>query len=322
MKFITGIFILCFSLSAFTQATEAEATRSVSRLLAGLSSVNAAPDLCSKTGDALRDHKWRAGAPDCETPGAKEPPYEVVAVDNSTYVLRQNKCLTFEAPFIYLYVGTKKAFLFDTGATYGDDILRRWVDETLSRIPGGDKLELVVAHSHSHGDHTAGDGSFSGRPNTQVIGHSPESVAAAFGIQNWPEGEGKLDLGGRELTVLPIPGHEPSSIAVYDSKTKNLLTGDTFYPGNIFLSEENFPEFRSSINRLHTFTQTHPVHDFLGAHVEMSAEPGKDYTYGSTYQPNEHRLPLTQENLDELQNYLSRNPPAESKVFNDIELTL
>ncbi|MFL5784905.1 MAG: MBL fold metallo-hydrolase, partial [Bacteriovoracaceae bacterium] len=79
---------------------------------------------------------------------------------------------------------------------------------------------------------------------------------------------------------------------------------------------------KDSIDRLHTFTQTHPVHDFLGAHVEMSAEPGKDYSYGSTYQPNEHRLPLTQENLDELQNYLSGNPPAQEKVFSDLQLTL
>ncbi|MFL5784156.1 MAG: MBL fold metallo-hydrolase [Bacteriovoracaceae bacterium] len=321
MKFIAGIFILMSSLNAFSQATEAAAVSSVGALVEGLASVNAAPDLCAKTGDVLRDHKWRAGAPDCEARGAKEPPYEVVAVDSSTYVLRQNKCLTFEAPFVYLYVGTKKAFLFDTGATY-DDLLRKWVDDTLEKIPGGKDLELVVAHSHSHGDHTAGDSTFRNRPNTQIVGLAPDEVAGAFGIKDWPKGQGSLDLGGRKLDILAIPGHEASSIAVYDSKTKNMLTGDTFYPGNIFLSQATFPEFKDSIDRLHTFTQTHPVHDFLGAHVEMSAETGKDYSYGSTYQPNEHRLPLTQENLDELQNYLSGNPPAQEKVFSDLQLTL
>ncbi len=30
--------------------------------------------------------------------------------------------------------------------------------------------ELVVAHTHAHGDHVAGDGQFAGRPLTTVVG--------------------------------------------------------------------------------------------------------------------------------------------------------
>ena len=31
----------------------------------------------------------------------------------------------------------------------------------------------------------------------------------------------------------------------------------------------------------------------LGAHIEMTATPKVNYPYGTTYQPNEHALPLT-----------------------------
>ncbi len=317
------LFLIClYSGTLLGQATSQEATRQVGRLVSGLETLQrGAPDLCEESGDILRNHRWRAGAPDCEAPGAKEPPFETVQVDAVTFVLRQNKCINFEAPFVYLYIGNNQAFLFDTGATQ-DDSIRRWVDETLARLPNGQNLELIVAHSHSHGDHMAGDSSFQNRPRTRIIGSSPEEVATAFGIQNWPAGNGRVDLGGRPLTIIPVPGHESSSIAVYDSRTRDMLTGDSFYPGNIFLSEETFPAFRESISRLHAFTRTNPVRNFLGAHIEISQRPGEAYEYGKTYQPDEHRLPLTQENLDELQNYLATNPAAGSRAFSDFLLTL
>lgn len=272
----------------------------------------------------LADKKWFEGAPNCNAKGAKEPPYEVLKVNETTYVMRQNKCINFEAPFVYLYIGDDKAFLFDTGATGNPNTMpiRKWVDDMLKNHPKKDKLELIVAHSHAHGDHMAGDDQFEGRPNTKIIGSSPEEVASAFGIKNWPKGEGELDLGNRKLSILPIPGHEDSSIAVYDHKSGDMLTGDTIYPGNVFLSESTFPEFKDSINRLHAFSQKHPIRNMLGAHVEMSAEPGKDFPYGSTYHPNEHKLPLRQEHLDELKNYLDGNPRPTYKKFSSIILNM
>lgn len=269
----------------------------------------------------IADKKWISGAKDCSKPEAKKPAYEVLSVNNGYYILRQNKCLNFEAPFVYLYVGDTGALLIDTGATHSADI-RKFVDETLAKMPNGDKLKLVVAHSHSHGDHMAGDQFFADRPNTTVVGYSPEEVAKAFNIKDWPNGEGEIDLGNRKMSVLAIPGHESSSIAVYDHKSGDMATGDTFYPGNIFLSEYNYPEFKQSINRIWNFSQKHKVRNYLGAHVEMSAEPGVDYEYGSTDQPNEHKLPLRQEHMDELKKYLDENPRPARKVFADYIIAL
>jgi glyoxylase-like metal-dependent hydrolase (beta-lactamase superfamily II) len=153
------------------------------------------------------------------------------------------------------------------------------------------------------------------------VGKSPEEVAKAFNVKNWPNGEGTIDLGNRKLSIIPIPGHEESSIAVYDHKSGDMLTGDTVYPGNIFLSGgSSWKDFKASVNRLHKFTETHPVRNFLGAHIEMAAEPGKDFSYGSTYHPNEHNLPLRQEHLNEIKQYLDGNPDAKTKYFADIIL--
>jgi hydroxyacylglutathione hydrolase len=284
----------------------------------------AVPDNLDQESQLLADKKWFAGAPDCSKPESKLPPYEVHQVNDGYYVMRQNKCVNFEAPFVYLYIGDDSAFLFDTGASYDENEfpIRKWVDEVLKKHPKGDKLKLVVAHSHSHGDHVAGDSQFRDRPNTTVVGQHPSEVARAFNIKKWPTDIGSIDLGNRKLSIIPIPGHESSSIAVYDHKSKDMLTGDTIYPGNIFLSEYNWPEFSDSIKRLHKFSKANTVRNILGAHIEMSSKPKVDYEYGSNYHPEEHRLPLYQKHLDELNEFVNKNRQAKGKVFDDLIIPL
>jgi hydroxyacylglutathione hydrolase len=272
----------------------------------------------------MADKKWYAGAPDCSKPEARTPAYEIMQVNPGFYILRQNKCLNFEAPFIYLYIGDDGAFLVDTGATHDSatNPLREIVDNILKQHPKGDELKLTVAHSHAHGDHVAGDDHFHDRKNTTVIGHDASDVAKAFNIKNWPDGIGEVDLGNRKLSIIPIPGHESSDIAIYDHVSGDLISGDSIYPGNIFLSKHSYPTYAASIKRLHDFSQRHPVRNILGAHVEMSDRPGVDYPYGSNYQPNEHRLPLRQEHLNELHQHLQQSPVPATKKFDSIILKL
>jgi len=70
--------------------------------------------------------------------------------------------------------------------------------------------DLVVAHTHGHGDHVAGDVQFEGRPGTTVVGADRASAADFFGFSRWPGQVVKLDLGGRVLEVTGIPGHQDS----------------------------------------------------------------------------------------------------------------
>ena len=235
---------------------------------------------------------WYAGGKDCG--GA--PRFVVHAYNPDFYILRQPACTSYEKPFLYLIFGNANALLLDSGAggvdvvTPVDTLVRAWMARR-----GVTSLPLIVAHSHAHGDHVAGDTLFAHRPNTTVVGRDTASVRAFFGIARWPADSGRIDLGGRVLDVLPIPGHQPASIAVYDRRTGVLLTGDTFYPGRLYVRDT--AAFATSIDRLTEFSRTHRVTHMLGAHVENTSTPSIDYPVGTVDQPAEHALSLGRSEL-------------------------
>ncbi|HTL11467.1 MAG TPA: hypothetical protein VL588_03205, partial [Bdellovibrionota bacterium] len=86
--------------------------------------------------DALvaADSHWIHGQADCSTPQARQPLIQMVQVDADTYVMRQNMCTAYEAPFMYLYCGNQKCVLMDTGDAYdpADLPLRDTVDRILT----------------------------------------------------------------------------------------------------------------------------------------------------------------------------------------------
>lgn len=239
---------------------------------------------------------WIAGGPGC----AVDPSIQIHQYNADTWILRQSMCTNFEGPFMTLLFGQDKVLMQDTGAggihianaVYG--IIDQWLASH-----GQASIQLIVSHSHAHGDHIAGDSQFQGQPDTTVVGLSVAAVQGFFGITNWPTDIVPYDLGGgRVMDVIPIPGHQTAHIALYDRQTGVLFTGDTLYPGRLYIS--NFPAYLASIQRLVDFTATRPVCHVLGTHIEMSNTPGDDFPIGSTYHPNEHPLPLGPEHLQEL----------------------
>lgn len=222
------------------------------------------------------DVAWNHG-----TPG--EPAIQVHAYDDSTVILRQSKTANYEAPFLYLLLGDERALLLDTGATE-DSPLRETVDALIAERHPEPGYGLVVAHSHPHNDHVAGDAQFTDRPDTVVVGHSPDEVRAFFGT-------GPFELGGRPLTIIDSPGHHAAAITIFDPRTGFLLTGDTVLPGRLFAFD--YPAFLSTLDRLVEFADRHPVTHVLGCHVEMRRRPGRDYAIGATYQPDERAPQMT-----------------------------
>ena len=252
---------------------------------------------------------WMHGSANC---GANaDPEVQVHSYNATTIIIRQNKCRTFEAPFIYVLLGSDKALVLDSGAT--NTVTLR---DTIRPLIGS--RQMVVAHSHAHGDHVAGDSRFNGQPSTTVVATNRAAVQAAFGITNWPTDLGSIDLGGRVLDVVAIPGHEATHIALYDRETGLLLTGDSLYPGLLFIND--WTTYRTSINRLAQFAAARPIAHVLGAHIEMTATPKVNYPYGTTFQPNEHVLQLTAANLAELDAALTAlgpTPPANPVAHDD-----
>lgn len=233
---------------------------------------------------------------------ASEPITQVQQVDPDTFVIRQSIRTNFEGPFLYLLFGSDKALLLDSGA--GGLELRPTIDKVIaewSAAHGRAPAPLVVAHSHSHGDHHQGDAEFAARPDTTVIGLAPTDVATFFGFEDWPGEIATFDLGGRPLQIIATPGHEPAHIMIYDPKTQLLLSGDTLYPGRLYVPANWSGVFGASVDRLAEFVRTHPVSHILGAHIEMTTTPGKDYGFEAPEHPNEHLLELPPEAAFELQ---------------------
>lgn len=239
--------------------------------------------------------QWITGGPDC----ASVPPWQVHAYNEDFYILRESGCTNYEKPFLYLLFGNDKVLLEDTGAGKSD--ASRVVGEVIAKWLAAkkrDSIQLIVGHSHSHGDHVAGDAGFRGLPNTTMVPLTVDGTREFYSIDKWPDGAGKIDLGGRILDVIPIPGHDALSIAIYDRQTGVLLTGDSLYPGRLYVRD--FPEFLRSTRRLVEFTRGKIVTHILGTHIEQSSTPYKDYPVGTKYQPDEHVLALSRGHLLEL----------------------
>jgi hydroxyacylglutathione hydrolase len=122
------------------------------------------------------------------------------------------------------------------------------------------------------------------------------AVVKHFGFDKWTKGVAVIDLGGRELTPYPIPGHQEASIAVSDPHTQWLLTGDTFYPGRLYVRE--WGEYKISIQHLVDFTGTHPVTALMVTHIEATGTAGEIFDFGVDCQPNEVALSFTTDDLN------------------------
>lgn len=191
----------------------------------------------------------------------------------------------------YLIVGDDKAVMFDTGNGIGD--IRAVVD-SLTDLP------VVVVNSHAHSDHVGGNFQFDaivsidtaygrdrarGLPNEDVrIELSADALCRdipgeltldSYVIHpyadkiTWVEDGHTIDIGGHVLEIRHMPGHSPGSIVLLDRERGFLWTGDTYYPGPIWLFAPgtDFAAYRDTIHRLaelaSEFQHVFPAHNIL-----------------------------------------------------------
>lgn len=230
----------------------------------------------------------------------EEPAWLIHQYNEDFFILRESGCTNYEKPFLYLLFGRDRALLLDTGAGEHPGtaaVISQLIGER-SKHNGKPAPELIVVHSHGHRDHTSGDTELAALPDTRVIPPDVTQLRQLFAMEHWPDQPGQIDLGNRLIDAIAIPGHETASIALYDRRTAILLTGDTLYPGRLYVT--GWLEFRRSISRLVEFTRTRPVAHILGAHIEQTRTPFRDYPAGTAFQPAEHELQLSRGTLLEL----------------------
>lgn len=199
----------------------------------------------------------------------------------------------FEEVISYLIVGSEKAVLFDTGMG---------ISNIKAVVEGLTKLPISVVNSHTHNDHVGDNWRFTdvyGMPTdftrtnakgspadaqaelapgqicgTLPAGFAPKSYRTkAFYISHWLHDGERIDLGGRTLEVLATPGHTPDSIALLDEQNGLLFTGDTFYPGPIYLyrPETDLDAYVASVKRMAGLASRLQL--LLPAHNVPVAEP-------------------------------------------------
>jgi hydroxyacylglutathione hydrolase len=278
----------------------------LSALLLGIGSLLAPFAATSQIIPGSVDMHWSEGEKDCKT--AHTTPIEVHVYNPQTYILRENLCSTFEAPFLYLLIGANKALLIDTGDV-ADPNLMPLAKTVMQLLPsqGTAKLPLLVVHTHRHFDHRAGDSQFANLPNVQVVGFDLDSVRRFYNFTDWPNGLATIDLGDRTVDVIPTPGHNETHVSFYDRNTALFFSGDFLMPARLLI--DNTAADLASANRVAAFVKDRPVSYVFGGHIEFDAN-GETFPWESQYHPNEHALPMTKSDLLAL--------PAAIRTFNGV----
>ncbi len=164
---------------------------------------------------------------------------EVIKINESTYRIEDGMVR------MYLFIGSKKAALIDTGMNTPD---ARKTAEGITKLP------LVLVNTHSDRDHVSGNASFS---EFYMNIAEEENYRANGGVGTIiPIKEGDvIDLGDRELYVIDIPGHTPGSVALLDERNRILVSGDSVQDGIIYMfgARRNIVDFVESLKHLKEF---------------------------------------------------------------------
>jgi glyoxylase-like metal-dependent hydrolase (beta-lactamase superfamily II) len=235
--------------------------------------------------------------------------YEVEALTDHSYRIAEGSMFN-----TYLVVGEKRALQIDAGGGFGD---LRGLVEGLVDVP----VRLLL--SHSHWDHIGAAHRFDdvlidgterhpdGRVTTDVVtddfGYSPADFVADWrgAGRSFPDGvdvegfeippiEGveavspgdRIDLGGRTLELVGVPGHSPGQLAALDREDGVLYGADVLHNGyGLYIHFEgcDIEEYVTTLERV----------------IDLRDEGAFDTLYLA------HARPLSGDDLDILDDYLA-----------------
>jgi len=274
-------------------ADQAACYRQMFRALVALGTLLTTSPARSQLVPGSMEVRWNEGATLCGT--NSRTPLQVHQYNVRTFILREDLCATFEAPFMYLLIGSTKALLIDTGDV--TDPTQMPLAKTVMRLLGGNgpaKLPLLVVHTHRHLDHRSGDAQFAHLSDVQVVGFDIENIRRYYNFNDWPNGLAQINLGDRTVDVIATPGHHETEVSFYDRNTGLFFSGDFLMPGRLLVDDAD--AYLSSAERAAAFARGRPVSFVLGGHIEMDTE-GKTVPWQSQHHPQEHVLQMTKDDL-------------------------
>jgi hydroxyacylglutathione hydrolase len=168
--------------------------------------------------------------------------FVVEDIDATTFAIGEPRY--YQGNYSYLICGQDRAVLFDAGTGMRDIVP---VVRALTKLP------VTVIPSHLHFDHVGALGRFEHTalldvPELRSRVHEGALVLQRYEFlgfadalpapriaadQWWPAGY-VIDLGGRRLQLIAMPGHTPTSVGLYDAGRRQLFAGDFIYPGELY----------------------------------------------------------------------------------------
>ena len=156
----------------------------------------------------------------------------------------------------FLLTGSESALLIDSGMNTKN--VREFAAQVTS-------LPLRLFNTHADPDHTGGNGEFDEvmmNPAEFVNYRLPHPSQKMIPVYDGDT----IDLGGRELRAIALPGHTPGSTALLDTASGMLFSGDPVQDGHIFMfgTMRDLSAYILSLKRLLTFAddikEIYPCH--------------------------------------------------------------
>ena len=184
--------------------------------------------------------------------------YNVIKIDDTSWRIEDGPVRVF------LFVGSDKALLVDSG--YGSGDLRKTV-AALTTLP------VMLVNTHADYDHIGCNSQFERafmHPSEfaryrQELSRYYSSADGNLAVSPLWEGD-IIDLGGRSFEVILTPGHTPGSISLLDEKNGILLGGDGILDDKIAMCdtwrdiEAYVLSLEKLINMRNRFQKVYPPH--------------------------------------------------------------
>ena len=166
--------------------------------------------------------------------------YEIIQMNPNTWRIEDGGVRFF------LLTGTEQALLIDSGMNVHN---AREVAAGLTELP------LSLLNTHADRDHVGSNEQFAEfymHPAEEPLYRRSGKAGTILPVRAGDV----LDLGGRELEIIELPGHTPGSIAVLDVNSRVLISGDPIQRhGRIFMfgSHRNMKAYVRSLEQLERY---------------------------------------------------------------------
>lgn len=192
-----------------------------------------------------------------------EDNFDIRKISPNTWVIGTNHPVTLGSCDCYLLECDDCCVLIDSGMS------KLNIHDYICATGVTDKPVVAVINTHSHFDHTGGNGYFPKvymNPIGEKAAKTPfdgDADAYPLNYEITPVHDGDiLEFAGRPLKIIEIGAHNNASIAIFDKKNRILFTGDELETGwcNISITDQPVPGSTVE-NHYHNMQKLYALYD-------------------------------------------------------------